>query len=118
MKKQSEDSIQQQMVIWFTNNYCLKSHNPRGLIFAIPNGGMRNIREALKLKATGTLSGASDLIVILPNSKLLFVEVKTEIGIQSDVQKEFEKRVNELGYEYHLVRSLNDFKYIVQTFKK
>lgn len=115
MKKQSEDTTQQKIVIWFTNNYCLKTHNPRGLIFSIPNGGMRNVREALKLKQTGTLAGASDLIVITPNGKLLFIEVKTDTGAQSDAQKEFEKRVNALGYEYHLVRSLEQFEILIKT---
>jgi hypothetical protein len=30
--------------------------------------------------------------------------------VQSEYQKEFENRVTALGYEYHLIRSLEDFK--------
>ncbi len=59
--------------------------------------------------ATGMLPGASDMIVIFPNT-VVFVEVKTDIGRQSDVQKEFERRVNDLGFDYWLVRSLEEFK--------
>lgn len=113
--KKSEDKIQNEIVIWFTNNYCLKNHNNRGLIFAVPNGSFRDIREAVKLKATGTLSGVSDLIVITPNGKLLFIEVKTEFGKQSEMQIEFENRVKNLGYEYNIVRSLEDFKFLLQS---
>lgn len=105
----SEDQIQQQIFTWYNNNYCLKNHNPRHIIFSVPNGGSRNILEAKKMKLTGTLAGVSDLIIIKQN-KTIFVEVKTEKGIQSDVQKDFQSRVDNLGFEYLIVRSLEDFK--------
>lgn len=105
----SEDQIQQQIFTWYNNNYCLKNQNPRHIIFSVPNGGSRNILEAKKMKLTGTLAGVSDLIIIQPN-KTIFIEVKTEKGIQSDVQKDFQSRVDNLGFEYLIVRSLEDFK--------
>jgi hypothetical protein len=111
----NEDRIQQEIFVWFNNTYCLKNHKPRGIIFSIPNGGTRNAKEAVKLKATGLLRGASDLIVILPNGKLLFIEVKTDIGVQSEYQKDFEDRVKSLGFEYILVRSLEEFKKIINS---
>jgi hypothetical protein len=115
MKEISEDYVQNQIWIWYTNNYCLKHHNPRGLIFSIPNGGNRNAREAKRLKDTGLLSGVSDLIVILPCGKLLFIEVKKPTGgVQSPEQKDFEARVKALGYEYHIVKSLDEFKNIIK----
>jgi hypothetical protein len=110
MKKYTENNLQQEIVIWFTNSYCLKHHPNRGLIMSIPNGGTRNIREAITLKATGLLKGASDLVVIFPNGKLCFVELKIEKGIQSNEQKDFEERIKKAGYEYHLIRSLDAFK--------
>ena len=115
MKTSSENNLQQKIYIWFNNTYCLKSHNPRALIFSIPNGGTRNVREAMTLKATGLLPGASDLIVILPSGKLLFIELKMFKGIQSNEQKDFECRVSSLGYEYHLIRSLEQFKQLTHT---
>lgn len=111
----SEDKIQQDIFMWFNNNYCLKHHNPRCIIFSVPNGGTRNKMEAIKLKSTGMKAGVSDLIVILPN-KVLFVEVKTETGRQSDKQIEFEKTITDLGYSYILVRSLEEFKTVVSEF--
>jgi len=50
--------------------------------------------------------------VLLPN-KILFIEVKTDIGTQSKEQKNFQERVEKLGFEYHLVRSLEDFKCVI-----
>lgn len=106
----NENNLQAEIYKWFNNTYCLKNMNDRGLIFSIPNGGTRNIREAMTFKATGLLKGASDLVVIFPNSKLCFVELKTDKGVQSSEQKDFECRVSSLGYEYHLIRSLEEFK--------
>jgi hypothetical protein len=103
-----ESKIQQQIVIYFKNNYCLKNHNPRCAIFSVPNESS-NKKEMMFKKSIGLLSGASDLIVLMPN-RCIFVEVKTDIGRQSENQKEFEARVKELGFEYYLVRSLQGFK--------
>jgi len=113
LKIYSEDKLQQDCFVWFNNTYCLKNQNPRALIMSIPNGGNRNAREAMKFKATGLLAGASDLIVILPTGQLLFIELKTDKGVQSLQQKDFEQRVTALGYEYHLIRTLDDFKKLI-----
>lgn len=114
----SENIIQQQIVIWFNNNYCLKSHIQRGLIFSVPNGGTRNLKEALTLKSTGLLGGVSDLIIILPNGKLIFVEVKHGKNKQSDNQRIFQSRVEKLGYDYWLVYSLDEFINLVEKNNK
>jgi hypothetical protein len=101
-----EDLLQQKCVIWFKNNYQMHG---KGLIFAVPNGGTRNIIEAKKLKATGTMPGVSDLIVVL-DSKVLFIELKTDTGKQSDKQKEFQEIVTNLNHEYILIRNEEEFK--------
>ena len=116
-KKITEDYIQSQIVLDFNNKYCLKHHNPRCLIYAVPNGGSRNIIEAKKLKATGTLSGVSDLVVHLPN-KVLYIEVKLPLGVQSDKQKDFQNRIEMLGFDYYIVRSLEDFNKIIAKYSK
>lgn len=107
-KKITEDYIQSQIVLDFNNKYCLKHHNPRLMIYAVPNGGSRNVLEAKKLKATGTLRGASDLIVNFPG-KSVYIEVKTDTGVQSDAQIDFQNRIEDLGMDYHVVRSVSDF---------
>ena len=104
----SESRIQQEIVKWFRNNYCLKHHQPRYLIFSVPNEG-ENIKEQLKKKATGLMAGVSDLIVVL-DGELLFVECKDDTGRQSEKQITFEKSVQLLGFKYILVRSLEDFQ--------
>ena len=59
--------------------------------------------------ATGLKRGASDLIVLFPN-RVVFCEVKTPTGVQSEAQKDFQEQVENLGFEYILVRSLLDFQ--------
>ena len=53
-------------------------------------------------------SGVSDLIVLMPN-RAMFIELKNEKGIQSESQKDFEQSVSALGFEYYLIRSLDQF---------
>jgi hypothetical protein len=103
----TEGKIQQQIVMWFRNNHCTKLSIPRCAIFSVPNE-RNNKKEMMSMIQTGLMSGVSDLILLLPN-KAVFVEVKTDVGRQSDKQKEFQKIVTALGFEYWLVRSLEDF---------
>ena len=104
----SEAAIQAEIVRWYNNTYCLVHHNPRGLIFHVPN------QNQYKLIGIGVLAGVSDLIVILPTGRLIFVEVKDDNGKQSDKQRAFELRVDALGYTYAIVRSLEEFKEVIK----
>lgn len=107
----TEDQLQQQIVVWFKNEYQMHG---KGLIFSVPNGGSRNMLEAKKLKRTGAMAGVSDLIVLLP-SKCLFIELKAEKGTQSEVQKIFEERVKNLNFDYFIIRSLDNFKTLIDN---
>lgn len=103
----SEDKIQAQIFQWYHNTYCTKLNDLPHLIFSVPNGGTRTKVEAMKFKATGLLAGVSDLIIVRPD-EVIFLEVKTSTGTQSKVQKEFQKKVEAMGYKYLLVRSLEE----------
>jgi hypothetical protein len=107
-----ESKIQQDIVVWFRNKYCLKHHSPRMAIFSVPNeAGYKN----RNFKLTGMMSGVSDLIVLIPD-KTLFIELKTATGKQSPKQKEFEETVKMLNMDYHLIRSLDQFKKIISEY--
>lgn len=109
-----ERKIQSECFIWYNKTFCLKFNNPRGMMFSVPNelGGNNKISTALA-RSTGLTAGVSDTILILPNSKIIFVEFKTAKGKQSEKQKEFEERVKSHGYEYYIVRSVEEFKKII-----
>lgn len=82
------------------------SHNRFGtdeiLLFAIPNGGRRDVATASNLKAEGVRAGVPDLFLAVPafGHHGLFIEMKREKGgIVSDFQKEYIALLNERGYK-------------------
>lgn len=100
--KHHEHTLQTACVRWFRYQY------PKYLCFAVPNGGNRNKIEAARLKSEGVLAGVSDLIVI-SEKKVLFIEMKTDTGRQNKNQKEFQQKVEKLGFSYFLCRSVEEF---------
>lgn len=106
-----ESQIQRQMVQWFRLQY------PKWIIAAIPNGGQRNALEAKIMKGEGVLAGFSDLIIIA-NKNVLFVEVKTKDGRQSELQKKFQTDVERLGFQYLICRSLQEFQMTIEKWLK
>lgn len=108
----NERRIQQDIVMYYRNSYCLAHHTPRCLVLSIPNEGNPRLAQ------TGALSGASDLLVIhrMPNTtnRVIFVEVKAG-GRQSEKQRIFENHVKSMGMEYVIVRSLDEFKNVIEN---
>ena len=84
---------QVRLVNWFRDNF----KEPDYIIFAVPNGGFRGIKEAKRLKDEAVKSGVSDLI-ILTHNKVIFLEMKKLNGKLSDKQKEFNENVEYLGH--------------------
>lgn len=93
-----EDKIQQNIIL------ALRLYYSDSLVFAVPNGGRRNGREAARLKLQGVTPGVSDLIFI-HKKKIYFIEVKSEHGKQSLFQNQFQKFVESQGFVYLLVKS-------------
>lgn len=51
------------------------------------------------------MAGFSDIIILTPLPRALFVELKAENGKQSDLQKKFQTRVEAMGHRYYLCKS-------------
>lgn len=103
--RQLEHQMQVACVTW-----CRLQH-PKAMIFAVPNGGLREGPTAVKLKAEGLLPGVSDLILLEPRGEYhaLLIEMKTSNGRQSPQQKNFQAHAEESGYKYVICRSLEEF---------
>ena len=100
---------------------------PDLVCFSIPNGGRRDKIGAAILKSEGLLAGAADLCLAHkkvgktyddPDYGALYIEIKTPTGRQSESQKQFEKKVLANGYDYRIVRSLDQFIKIVNEYLK
>jgi len=120
----SESRIQQEIVMWYKNTYCLEHYEPRSMIFSIPNEGRG--AAASQLIQTGLYPGVADLCVIHIqrhepfedmyrdlDTIILFFEVKKPTGVQSPNQKKFEAHCKQMRLPYHIVRSLDEFKKII-----
>lgn len=89
------------------------------LLFSVPNGAYLKGTEKQRamrwgiLQAEGAVAGTSDLVLAL--NPILFIEIKTPTGSQSPEQKEFEKAVKQVGHEYHIVRSFDEFYALVNS---
>lgn len=112
--KSLEHDLQVACVQWFRMQY------PRLMIFAVPNGGERNIKTASRLKNEGVLSGVADLCILVPNDKFhgLFIEMKYGKNKQSQSQIDFQKYAESHGYAYCLCYDFESFICIVNSYLK
>ena len=106
--KQEESILQSACVRWFRLQY------PNLVIYAVPNGGSRNVREAQRLKTEGVLAGVADLVVLLPQGKSLYIEMKVKGNKQTLNQKEFQQKAEVLGHTYAVCYSFEDFEKVVK----
>ena len=102
----SESRIQQEIFVWYNNSFCRKDQPDRQIIFHVANEGQH------RLASIGVLSGVSDIICTV-SGVWTFIEVKTLTGRLSQSQKDFQRRIEDLGYDYAVVRSLEEFKLLI-----
>lgn len=117
--RHQEDQLQKACVRWFDYQY----NDIRMLLHHSPNGGYRNAVEASKFKSMGTRAGFPDLILLYPSAdgthSFLLIELKTEKGRQSDLQKDYEKLINNhTNGKYVIVRSLDQFIDTINSYLK
>ena len=87
----SEHIEQVRLVNWFKINF------PDFIIFSIPNEGKRT--NGNRFVSTGLTKGISDLAILLPNGKIVFMEMKKQKGGKlSDYQANFIKKCESLGH--------------------
>lgn len=112
--RHEESDTQCACVRWFRLQY--PEFHP--LLFAVPNGGARNLREGARLKREGVVAGVADLILLMPRGGFhaLCIEMKTDEGHQSKEQKAWQKAVEEQGAKYVVCRSFDDFYNVVTNY--
>lgn len=89
-----------------------------GVFFAVPNGGIRNAWTAKNLRDEGALSGAPDLVLLVPRHGYasLCIEMKKPGGRQSESQKAFETAAKGFRNKYVVCYSVEEFKRIVEDY--
>lgn len=111
----SEEQFQAECTQWFHNTYPLL----RGMLFAVDNNVSHRLDartraiEGNRKKAVGIIPGVSDLVMI-GNGAVYFIELKLDKGFQSPEQKEFQRKVEERGHFYCVIRPpVSNFKELI-----
>lgn len=109
-----EHQLQAACVHWFRWRFPQYER----LLFAIPNGGRRDVITGARLKAEGVMAGVADLQLAVPaqNYHGLFIEMKTDTGRQTVAQKNFAAAVLEKGYLYTVCRSQEEFETTIKNY--
>lgn len=125
----SEEQLQAKCYQWFHNSFPAL----RGLLFHIPNGGNRSMREGAAFKAIGVIAGVPDLMLCVPanirtETKIiggyainysmkhgLFIEMKAKGGKLSEAQVKAHARFRNAGYEVLTVNNFSDFEKIIRN---
>jgi hypothetical protein len=106
-KVKSEDSEQ---VTFVSRVRFLYPHLARN-VFAIPNGGQRNLKLAAQLKKAGVLKGAPDLVVAVVVAPWhgLFIEMKRRRGgAVSEEQREVHAALRAQGYRVEVAQGVDE----------
>ena len=106
----TEHQIQAQIVAYWNINY--PQH--RKCLFHVNNKAKDSL-EGARFKTLGVIAGVSDLILLAPNGTTYLIELKDNTGKQSDHQKAFQQQATSLGHKYLIIRSLQEFIYLVST---
>ena len=111
MNKHYEDAEQEAVIQWSKLARIPGTSLPIGdYLLAIPNGGKRNLLEAVRLKRQGVLAGVSDLFLAYPSASIhgLWIEMKKQRRHYPSLsyaeraptpqQKDWIKRMESVGY--------------------
>lgn len=104
---QRESKLQIACVNWFRMQYP----QYRMLLFAIPNGGQRNVITAARMKKEGVVSGVSDLFLSVPKREFhgFYIEMKAGEGKLTENQEEFFRYASKNGYKCKKINSFDQF---------
>lgn len=111
--RHTEHDIQVACINWFRLVY------PDFIIYAIPNGGARDMIGGKRLKDEGVLAGMPDLCIPVARHDYhsLYIEMKNgKLGTVSDKQKTVINRLKEQGHCCIVCRSLDDFMKVVNAY--
>lgn len=112
----SEYTEQCRVVNWW-RKHCHLYDLPPAALFAIPNGGSRDIIQSARLKSEGVTRGVYDLMMPVARAKFhgLFIEMKAQNGRVSDDQKSFGILLDNQGYKQSVEWSSES---AIETIKK
>ena len=113
----SEALEQKWLFEWAAYNVWL--HPELQLMFHVPNGGSRDVREAHNLKMQGVKAGVPDICLPIPRGQYhgMFIEMKkSKGGVVSQEQKGWLMRLNEQGYKAIVAHGFEEAKTAIEKY--
>jgi len=92
-----EDYLQYKLCDWMRNRDIMHFH--------VPNGGKRNKREAARFKAMGVKAGVHDLIILLSDARVIFIELKVGKNKLQPAQIKFDEWLKNQSHQSHLIHA-------------
>ena len=89
------------------------------LLAAIPNGGHRHIRTAMKMKAEGVQAGMPDYFLFVPRRQFhgLAIELKApKTGRMSEHQKGIRALLEDQGYDFHVAFGWDEARTAIEKY--
>lgn len=106
----SEDQLQAAFFQRVWNEYPkLRRH-----MWAVPNGGKRDMRTAITLKASGVLSGVWDLHIFW-RGKFYIIETKVGHNGLTDKQEQWGTQMVEHGATAYVYRTIEEGMQIIES---
>ena len=112
--KQNESKLQQSCVSWFRSQYP----HYRKILFAVPNGGLRSVITAARMKAEGVVAGVSDLLLLIPRGEYhgMAIEMKSGKNDLTESQQDFKQAVQKHGYRHVTCRTFDEFEREINSY--
>jgi hypothetical protein len=109
--KRPEQSLQRGVVRYLT----LMENMGKLTYFHVPNGGKRSKVEAAIFKSLGVRAGVSDLVLLFPDARSAFIELKAPGGKLTDAQKRFRCKVEGLGFPFAVCDAVDEVERFVRA---
>ena len=111
--KHEEDENQRALIKWAT---LATPRIPQlALLFAVPNGGRRDAREAARLKGTGVKAGVPDLLFPYRHGYCngLAIEMKSTKGRVTPDQAKWHDMLRNAGWQVNVCRSWQEAREVI-----
>jgi hypothetical protein len=92
---------------------CIAAH-PKVMFFHPVNGALVKPSARMYFARLGVFPGVADLVLVLPDKSVAFLEIKNADGRLSTAQQAFQARCAVLGLKYRVVRSISEAEEVLR----
>jgi len=95
---------------------CMAGH-PKLLFFHPVNGALVKPSARMYFARLGVFPGVADLVLVLPDKSVAFLEIKNQDGRLSEAQQAFQAKCALLKLKYRVVRSISEAEEVLREWR-